>query len=206
MNSTHNGSVAAFFTNFRNCCKEIRFINFRKNFFSKIFRNHLYFAGNSSIFIRKIRMACPCINNAKCVSAGRKIKIHRFDDWFFFIKKVDRNKVSDGGSSLIHKSAGFSKENIFCILTDLCNFCLRNFRIKKHMIYNGSDEDFISGRRRKPTSGKNGGFTVCVKAFNFASKLYKACCNSSYKCGGSVYFIIIRNKIINIYFAHRITF
>ena len=72
-------------------------------------------------------MACSCVNNAKGMAAGRKIKIHRFYHRMFFIKKVNGNKVSDGGSGLVHKSAGFSEENIFRILTDLCNFCLRNF-------------------------------------------------------------------------------
>ena len=53
------------------------------------------------------------------------------------------------------------------------------------MIDNGSDKDFVGGGRRKSASGKNSGFTVCVKTFYPASKLGKTRRNSSDKCGGA---------------------
>ena len=86
------------------------------------------------------------VDNAKCMSAGSKIKIDLIYNRLSRVFEINRDKAADGACSLIKKSARLAEIFILGLLGNFCNLNGRNLAVVIKMVEYRSDKHLVSRR------------------------------------------------------------
>ena len=205
MDTAQDGSVAELFPDGGHGSVKILLLHLGHNFLAQEGGNLLHFAGNGSILVGQISMACPGVNDAQGMTTGSKIKINGTDGGMILVGKVNGNQAAHSGGSLIHQAAGFAEEHVLGVLADHGNLRLGNLAVKEQVVDDGTDQHFKSSGGAEAGAGQNGGLHIGIKTAHGTTQFCKPGSNATDQSGGRVDFVSLGGQFLQVHFADGIT-